>query len=416
MTSSIGVPERALGLMPRRAVVAAGVLTAASYKRVLGANDRIQIGLIGCGDRGIRALLKGALEFREQTNIDFAAVCDIWRQHAEEAAGVVRGATGTEPKQIKAYRELLASKDIDAVIIATPDHQHATMLTDAVRAGKDAYCEKPLAMEMKELVTCFDAVKRSDRIVQMGTQIRSLPSSMAARQWVMAGHLGQVFKIEQERNGITPYWHRMGERELKQEDTDWRAFLFNRRGRAFDAKMQTGWYGYRDFSRGPHTNLMVHFIDLVHHITGVDTPRRCVTMGGTFRYKDNYEAPDSVETVLEYDSFLVRYSTAFGTGAGNYLKFFGSRGTLDASNWSGKPFTVSGERAQEPLPEGTAIPEVQSDPHILNWLKCLRSRQQPNAPIEAGYSHSVAVILSDEAMIRGRRMVYDAARRAIKEG
>ncbi|MBM3727388.1 MAG: Gfo/Idh/MocA family oxidoreductase [Acidobacteria bacterium] len=402
--------------MNRRDLLAGAAFTAASYRRVLGANDRINVGLIGCGSRGIEALLKGALEVREQTNIEFPAVCDIWRQHAEQAAQVVKERTGSEARQIRAYRELLSLKEIDAVIIATPDHQHAAMLADAVRAGKDAYCEKPLGMEMKDLLNCVDTVKKSDRIVQMGTQIRSLPSSMAARKFITGGGLGQVFKIEQERNGVTPYWHRYGERPLVESDTDWRAFLFNRKFRPWDEKQQTGWFGYRDFSRGAHANLMVHFIDLVHHITGNDVPKRCVTLGNTFVYKDSYTAPDSVETILEYDNFLVRYSTAFGTGNGNYLKFFGTKGTLDASNWSGKPFTLDMKGAKEPLPEGSTIPEMESDAHMLNWLKCLRSRQQPNAPIEAGLAHSVAVILSDEALIRGRRMVYDPVRRAIREG
>ncbi|MBM3737698.1 MAG: Gfo/Idh/MocA family oxidoreductase [Acidobacteria bacterium] len=400
----------------RRHFVTSGALTALSATRVLGANDRIHVGLIGCGNRGIRALLTEALKHREEANIQFDAVCDIWRQHREEAAAFTKSTAGNEPRQMAAYREMLALKEIDAVIIATPDHQHAVMLTDAVRAGKDAYCEKPLGMEMKDLLVCVDTVKRSDRIVQMGTQVRSLPSSMGAKTWIQAGGLGKVFKIEQERNGVTPYWHRYGERQLAEADTDWKAFVFNRKPRAFDANQQTGWFGYRDFSRGPHSNLMVHFIDLVHHITGCGLPKRCVTLGGTFRFKDQYNAPDSVETVIEYEDFLVRYSTAFGTSAGNYLKFFGSKGTMDASNWSGRPFEVSGRGAEEPLPEGTAIPEVESDPHMLNWLKCLRTRQQPNAPIEAGYSHSVAVILSDEAMIRGRRLVYDSTRRAIREG
>lgn len=391
-------------------------MTALSYKRVLGANDRVGIGLIGCGNRGIQALLKGALEFQESTNIEFRAVCDIWKQHREEAADVVKKSAGNDPRQMKAYRELLASKDIDAVIIATPDHQHATMLTDAVRAGKDAYCEKPLAMEMKELITCHDTVKKSDRVVQMGTQIRSLPSSMAAKKWIAAGGLGQVFKVEQERNGVKPYWHRYAERTLAPEDTDWKAFLFNRKDRGFDAKQQAGWFGYRDFSRGPHSNLAVHFFDLVHHIMGVQHPKRAVSLGGSYRYREDFTAPDSVEVILEYDNFLLRYSSAFGTGAGNYLKFFGPKGTLDASNWSGAPFAVVGKGAETPVPEDTKIPEEQSDPHMLNWLKCLRSRQQPNAPIEAGYGHAVAVILADEALIRGRRMVYDASKRSIKEG
>ena len=404
--------------MQRRNLLSAAALTAASYRRVLGANDRVQIGLIGCGHRGIQALLKGAMEFREQENVAFPAVCDIWRQHAEEAAQVIRQQAGTEARQVKAYRELLADKEIDAVMIATPDHQHAIMLTDAVRAGKDAYCEKPLGMDMKELLTCVDTVKRSDRIVQMGTQIRSLPSSMGAKAFIQGGGLGTVFKIEQERNGVKPYWHGYGDRPLVEGDTDWRAFLFQRKYRQWDEKQHTGWFGHRDFSRGAHSNLMVHFIDLVHHITGAAAPKRCVTLGGTYVYRnDGYTAPDSVETILEYDNFLVRYSTAFGTGNGNYLKFFGTRGTMDASNWSGKPFAIETKGAKDPLPaESAVIPEVQSDPHMLNWLKCLRSRQQPNAPIDAGLAHSVAVILSDEALVRGRRMVYDAARRVVREG
>ncbi len=402
--------------MNRRTLLTSSALTALSYRRVLGANDRVQLGLIGCGNRGIHALMKEALSFREETNIDFAAVCDIWRQHAEEAAQLVKQKTNVEPRQVKAYRELLALKEIDAVLIATPDHQHATMLTDAVRAGKDAYCEKPLAMEMKDLLTCVDAVKKSDRVVQMGTQIRSLPSSMAAKRFIQEGGLGKVIKIEQERNGLEPYWHRYGERPLMESDTDWRAFLFNRKYRPWDAQQHAGWFGYRDFSRGAQSNLMVHFIDLVHHITGAQFPKRCVTLGNNFVYKEAYTSVDSVETILEYDDFLVRYSTAFGTGAGNYLKFFGTRGTMDASNWNGKPFLIDPNRAKEPLPPGTTIPEMESDPHMLNFLKCLRTRQQPNAPIDAGFSHSIAVILADEALIRGRRMVYDSAKRVIKEG
>ncbi|MBI3210428.1 MAG: Gfo/Idh/MocA family oxidoreductase [Candidatus Solibacter usitatus] len=402
--------------LPRRGVLAGAAFSALSYQRILGANDRVGVGLIGCGSRGIRALLKDALEFREQANVHFPAVCDIWRQHREEAAAEIKTKASGDAKQLGAYRELLAMKEIDAVIIATPDHQHATMLTDAVRAGKDAYCEKPLAMEMKELLLCVDTVRKSDRVVQMGTQVRSLPSSMAARKFVTAGGMGKVFKIEQERNSVKPYWFNYGERTLQPDDTNWKAFLFNRKDRPWDAKQHAGWFGYREFSRGPHSNLMVHFIDLVHHITGVTMPKRCVTLGGSFRYKDEYTAPDSVETILEYDGFLVRYSSAFGTSAGNYLKFFGTKATLDASNWNGKPFVLETRGAEEPLPAGASIPEMESDNHMLNWLKCLRSRQQPNAPIDSGYSHSVAVILSDEALIRGRRVVFDPVKRAIREG
>jgi predicted dehydrogenase len=271
-------------------------------------------------------------------------------------------------------------------------------------------------MEMKELLVCVDTVKKSDRVVQMGTQVRSLPSSMAAKKFVTSGGMGKVFKAEQERNSLKPYWHSYAERELKEEDTDWKAFLFNRKDRPFDANQQAGWFGYRDFSRGPHSNLMVHFIDLVHHVMGVPYPKRVVTLGGSYRFKESYTAPDSVECILEYDDFLVRYSSAFGTSAGNYLKFFATRATLDASGWSGKPFPLEMKGTEDPLPAGTTIPEMESDNHMLNWLKCLRSRQQPNAPIEAGYGHSVAVIMADESLVRGRRMVFEPAKRVVREG
>jgi predicted dehydrogenase len=148
----------------------------------------------------------------------------------------------------------------------------------------------------------------------------------------------------------------------------------------------------------------VHFIDLVHYITGATVPKRAVALGGTFRWKDARTAPDSIETILEYPDFLVRYNTTFGTSAGNYLKVFGTRGVLDASRWSwAEPFQVSSEGSGEPdrVEPGTRLPDLESTPHMKNWLECLRSRKVPNAPIEAGYAHSVAAIMADEAYVRG---------------
>ena len=232
------------------------------------------------------------------------------------------------------------------------------------------------------------------------------------------GGLGKIFKIEQSRNGYRPYWHRYGERTIAQSDTNWRAFLMHRKYRPWNADQYAAWFGYREFSRGPHSNLMVHFIDLVHYITGAATPKRVMTMGGTYRWKDRRTAPDSVETVLEYpDGFLVRYCTMYGIADNNYLKFFGPRGVMDATRW-GKPFLISGEKSQEEdrIAEGAAIAEVESTPHMLNWLECLRSRQAPHAPIEAGYTHSVAVIMADESLVRGRTVVYDERARKIRAG
>jgi len=280
-------------------------------------------------------------------------------------------------------------------------------------------------MNMRELVRAYDAVKRSDRIVQIGTQMRSYPNSGGAKKLIAAGELGKILKVEQVRNGYSPYWMSYGGQKFFAEkpteaDVDWKAFLGDRKARPFDATQYQGWYGFRDFSRGPHTNLMVHFIDQVHYVTGASIPRRVVAMGGTYRWKGAFDAPDSVEVVLDYpEDFLVRYCTVFGTGAGNYAKWFGTRGTLDAKSFSPtQKWSVSGQGSGEPdrIREDLEVVPVETPHHMQNFLDCIRTRQQPIAPIEAGYAHSVAVIMADEALITGRRMIYDPAKRDVVPG
>lgn len=400
----------------RRQFVLGAGLTAAQAARTQGSNDRIGVAVIGCGDRG---LLDEVLQFSKECNVEPVAVCDTWRQQREKAIAKVRQTLGREPEQFVGYPDALASKKVDAVLISTPDHQHCTQLIAAIQAGKDAYIEKPMAMEMRELIAAVDAVKRSDRVVQVGTQVRSWPPSPAARAFVASGGLGKVIKVEQSRNGYRPYWHRLAARPVNEADVDWRGFLMHRKFRPWNADEYAGWYGYREFSRGPHTGFMAHFIDLVHFVTGAKYPRRVTAMGGTYRWKDQRSAPDSIEVVLEYpdEGFLARYNTTFGTNANSFMKFIGTRGVMDATNWS-KPWILSGEGSGEPdrIPPGAQIPEVPSTPHMKNWFECMRSRKQPNATIDDGFGHSVACIMADEAYIRGRRMIFDPVRRAIREG
>ena len=402
--------------MTRRNFAVGTGLSALSAARVQGANDRIGAGILGCGRRN---LLGQVLEFRDQAGVDVRAVCDIWRQHREAAAAKVRTATGRAPDQVHAYEDLLARDDIDVVIIGTPDHQHCIQLIDAVRAKKDAYVEKPLATDLRELNKAYDAVRSSDRVVQMGTQVRSFPTAAAARAFVRAGRLGNIFKIEQSRNSYKPYWYRYAERELDERDTDWKRFLLQRRPRRWDAQQHAGWFGYRDFSDGPHSNLGVHFFDLVHYIADAGPPKRASTMAGTYRWnRDGFDVPDTVETTLEYPDkgFLVRYCSTFGVRGHSYLKFFGTRGAMDATRW-GEPFLVSGRTVEDEdrIREDESIPETESQPHMLDFLRCVRTRETPNAPIEAGYSHSVAAILADESFVRGRTTEFDPKRRRIRD-
>lgn len=403
--------------MTRRNFVAGTGIGALSTARILGSNDRLGIGILGCGKRD---LLGQVLSFRQKANAEVRAVCDIWRDQREAAARRVRETAGNAPEQLHAYDDLLARQDVDAVVIGTPDHQHCRQLIDAVGAGKDVYVEKPLAMDLRELRRAFDTVKASDRVVQMGTQVRSFPSSVAARDFVVSGGLGRIFKIEQSRNSYKPYWYRYAERKVEQSDTDWKRFLMHRKPRPWDAQQYAGWFGYRDFSQGPHSNLGVHFFDLVHYITGAGPPDRAVTMAGGFRWnRDGFDVPDSVETTLEYrkEGFLVRYCSTFGVRGHSYLKFFGSRGEMDATRW-GDRFLISGSTVEDDdrIRDGEAIPEAESVPHMLNFLECMRSRKIPNAPIEAGYNHSIAAILADESYVRRSRVVYDERKRRIREG
>jgi len=399
----------------REVLVAATAATLLRPERVLGANDRIRVAMIGVGRRG---LLGEALMFAKDSNVDLAVVCDTWRQRREAAADRIQKTLGTTPELSLSWQDVLARKDIDAVIIATPDHQHCTQLAAAARAGKDAYIEKPMAMNMKELIMAVDAVKKYNRVVQVGTQIRSLPSSVAAKKFVAAGGLGKIIKVEQSRNAWKPYWHGYADPNLRESDVDWKAFLMHVRPRPFDADQYTAWMGYREFSQGAHAGLMVHFIDLLHYITGATAPRRVMAMAGTYCWKDARTCPDSIEVMIEYpEGFLVRYNSTFGNGANNYLKFFGTRGVMDASRWGWKDsFAIGGEGTQDAdrIQPGQAIPPAESVHHMKNFFDCLRSRQTPNASIDAGYAHSVAAIMADISFQKRKEVTYDAARRAIK--
>jgi predicted dehydrogenase len=362
---------------------------------------------------------------KDDAQLEVAAVCDTWKQKLAKASDQVKEFTGQTPFATSRLDDVLSRKDIDAVVIGTPDHLHCTQLIEAIRAGKDVYVEKPLAMNMKELIRAYDVVKKSDRIVQIGTQMRSYPQSGGAKNFLASGQLGKVLKVEQVRNGYRPYWMSYGGEAFASEkptegDVDWKAFLGDRKPRSFDPSQYQNWYGYREFSRGPHTNLMVHFIDLVHYVTNVQFPKRVVALGNTYRWKGPYDAPDSVEVALEYsEGFMTRYCTLYGNGAGNYAKWFGTLGTLDAKSLSSRDtWTASGDGAGEPdkLKALIELPKVDTVHHMKNWIDCIRSRKQPIAPIEAGYGHSVAVIMADEAFTTGRRMIYDHSRREVVAG
>ncbi len=400
---------------------AAMAFTATSYGRVVGANERIALGLIGCGGRGYAAHMTGVHKHDKAQNVEFVAVSDPWRIRRERAAERCKEWYGRTAKQFASYRDILALKDVDAVMIASCDHQHAVHLEEAAKAKKDAYCEKPLAMDMESLKRCCDAVKAAGIVVQMGTQVRSYPTSTGCRDLFRTGAIGKVTRIEQCRNGTKPYWYSWMQRAepIKEEDVDWREFLMNRPMRPFDGKLLTGWYGFREFTDGPLANLGCHFIDLYNYIVGTTFPVSCVAQGGTFTWKDEgFTCPDHCEAVWTYpEGFLVSYSTNFGNGSGSVHKIYGEQGTVDLTNWQKPVYSNAGAIKPGNLSaKETPVTPVETPDHFLNWLQCLRSRKACNAPIEAGYQHCVPALMAVRAMDTGRRQVYDPKKRDFHDG
>ncbi len=399
---------------------AALALSAASYARVLGANDRISIGQIGCGSRGIDAHMAGIHAHQDTQNFEITAVCDPWRLRREEASAKAKEWYGREARKFSSYRDLVALKDVDAVMIASPDHLHTTHLEAVAKAGKDAYCEKPLAMTLESLKKACDAVKEAKIVVQIGTQLRSFPTFTGCRELYKTGVLGKVGRIEQCRNSERPYWYGYV-KDVKAEDVDWKEFLGDRPMRNFDPLLYSGWYGYREFSDGPVGGFASHYIDLVHYITGAKFPTSSVCLGGTFTWKDenNFTCPDHVQAMWIYpEGFMVSYSTNCGNGSGNSFKIFGDQGELDMVNWNAPFLTAEGANSKKkgPIRGKNPVKEVDCPEHFLNWLQCLRTRKTPNASIDAGYQHGVAVIMAMRSFDTGQRMVYDAEKREIQPG
>jgi len=394
-------------------------LSASAYARVKGANERISIGVIGCGRRGVGAHMTGIHKHDKAQNVEITAVCDVWRVARERAAARVKEWYGRDARQCVAYEDLLALKDVDAVTIASCDHQHTAHLEAAARAGKDVYCEKPLAMDLQRLKAACDAVRAKGVVFQAGTQLRSLPSMTGCRKLYKTGILGKVSRIEQRRNGTRPYWYGYL-KDAREKDVDWGKFLMHLPKQPFRADRFTGWYGYRGTSDGPVPGLGSHFIDLVHYITGAKFPTSAVCLGGTYTWKDahKFTCPDHVQALWEYpEGFLVAYSTNFGNGGDNAFRFQGDQGTLDVVHWNLPVLTAEGGSKKRGLIRGKQpVKPVERPDHFLDWLQCIRGRKTPNASIDAGYQHAVACIMAMRAYDTGRRQVYDQANREIRAG
>lgn len=402
------------------AVAAAAPIASVSAKtmaRAIGANDRVRIGQIGCGSRGIGAHMGGIKPHARAQNVEVVAVCDPWRLARENAVAKAKEWFGSDAKPFASYRDLLEMDGVDAVMIASCDHQHTTHLEAAARAGKHIYVEKPMATEFDQLVRAVDAVKEAGVIAQVGTQLRSLPGIVGARDLVKTGVLGKWSRLEECRNNEKPYWYHYL-KDVKEEDVDWKEFLHGRPHRPFRADVYSGWYGYYEFSRGPIPGYGSHFIDLVHFITGASFPESCVCLGGSYTWKDEhaFTAPDCIQATWTYpEGFLVSSSNNLGHGAGSVRRFYSDKGVLNLDNWNAPTCSPEGAPRRDGSIRGVnEVKPVERPDHFLDWLQCLRENRQPHAPIDAGYQHAVAVIMAMMSYESGRKTVYDPAKRRIR--
>jgi len=413
------------------ASTSAAVAARSALARPIGANDRVRVAFLGPGDRG-RALLREFLVEAKKTNMEMVAVCDLWHRPREIAASMVEKAAQKRPQLCRTTDELYAMKDLDAVIIATPDFAHALHCAEAVKRGLDVYVEKPLANVLEDAKTCRDVVKASDRVVQVGTQRRSEGRYIGAAEFIRSGQFGKVIKVEMNWNvNQSKRWRRERDCEALAADIRsgkfdapdaWKRYRLNRPDDEFHVRKYLEFRLFWPYSSGLPDQWMSHQIDTVAWLTGDPYPLSAVASGGLYQWKDGRRNPDTFTALLEYPSgFQVAWTGRQTNSSGGTREVYLSNwGTLDLG--SGK---ITGEgggdenkspgskKLQEqpiPAPKG---PDVG---HMRNWMECIRSRKQPNANIEAGYSHAVAVAMAVRALHTGRRITFDAKTHEIREG
>jgi predicted dehydrogenase len=363
------------------------------------------------------------------------AVCDLWKVNREKAAATNASYYGRAPRAVQHVEELLAMKDVDGVLISTPEHSHSPILKMAAESGKDAYVEKPMGNVLAEAKAARDAVLQAKTVVQVGTQHRSEPYQVAAHDVARSGTLGDVSKVEVVWNYHGPRWRgRPQVKQIREQDTDWNKWLLTKPARPFDPQLYFEFRLYKEFSSGIPDQWMSHAIDVVHWFMDDNFPKSAVAHGGVFAWHDGRENADTFQTLLEYPKgFLVSYSTSFGNDAPSFTRYMGKKATLFNIGGEGSPrYQVIEEKGTHEddadidekrtskfvmLPGESKIPPMGIDDlsleHMANWFECMRSRKQPNATVHAGFAHSVACMMAAQSYWAGKKVYWDPAAEAI---
>lgn len=395
-------------------------LTAAQWSKVLGANDRVRLGIIGPGDRG-QQLMK---EFINAPNAEFAAAADIYTRRHDEVKKLVPSI-----KTYNDHRQLLAAKDVDAVIVATPLHCHARHFLDTLAAGKDLFCEKTMTWSVDEADACLAAAKKaSKRVIGIGQQHNSAGYFQDARKWAKEGLVGKVTSVESWMSRNTPrgkgQWVRPIPADCNAQNVDWKAFLNGRPNRPFDAHKFINWRLYWEFSGGNVTENMVHQIGWIIGVLDLPAPTAAYMSGGVFSEKDGREVPDTISVIMDFPNDLtVSWQSTFSNSRfGLGIRILGSDGTIEwlagttdmvtgksASGWSYAP-----EKLNRPNSESIKG-DAKGDNHYANFVECVRSRKEPNSSVELGYKSALAAHLANLSYRRKQRVTLDSARQSARQ-
>ncbi len=424
------------------AMAGAGVMvsklgwTAQSYNRIIGSNDRVRVGVVGFSDRHRSSHMPCFMNHYKELNFDFVAVSDIWKKRREDGAAMWKEKMGHDITPCRNNEEMYDKKLVDAVFVATADFQHALHAIEAVKAGCDAYVEKPFAETMEDNRAALKAIKATNRIIQIGSQRRSGSNYHAANEFIKSGKFGPITMVELTWNVNQPgRWRRPSVVPLlKQEDTDWKRYLLNRPFESFDARKYLEFRLFWPYSSGLPGQWMSHQIDTVHWFSGLQHPRSVVANGGIYMWKDGRRNWDTITAVFDYGpsndpatGFQVIFCSRMHNGDEHPAEIYYSNGgelnliTNKVSPKGGLTKRFADEMGLQPnlLPEmslSEAEPPVVSantggdlltSSHIRNWMECIRSRKQPNGPVEAGYSHSIATTMTNAAVRSGLKATFD---------
>lgn len=416
--------------------IGSSAFSAASYRRIPGANDRVRVGVVGFSDRHRSSHIPSFMNHYKELNFDVVAVSDIWKERRETGAATWKEKMGHDVTAYRNNEEMYSKRVVDAVFISTADFQHALHTIEAVKAGCDAYVEKPFAETMEDNRAALKAVKDSGKIIQIGSQRRSGSNYHAAAEFIQSGKFGPITMVELTWNVNQPgRWRRPQlVSRLKEEDVDWKRYLMNRPYESFDPRKYLEYRLFWPYSSGLPGQWMSHQIDTVHWFSGLPHPRSVAANGGIYQWKDGRRNWDTITAVFDYGplndpskGFQVTFASRMHNGDENPAEiYYSNGGELNLITNMVSPKGGLTKRSAEAMGmQPNLLPEISlaqaekvvasantggdnlTSSHVRNWMECVRSRKQPNAPVEAGYSHSIANIMTTASAHTGTRVTFD---------